>query len=143
MSANWFSNFIPYEEPCEFHGLKFKTPEHLYQALKTDSWEDTVKIANCDTPGQAKRMGGKVKLRANFESIKKDLMRFALEQKFNRDTKFGQRLIETKERCIEWNNWHDKIWGKCICPKCGGNGTNLLGEVLMEIRTTLNELEVP
>ena len=54
-----------------------------------------------------------------------------------------EKLLETgDEGIVEWNNWHDNIWGDCICLKCEDIvGTNHLGKLLMRIRTELKEKE--
>ena len=141
---NWFSNFVYYEVPMEHEGIIYDTPEHFYQAMKCLEKKHRIIIAQAPTPGISKRLAKKLPLRPDWDEVKVRVMIRAIRHRLIYEDAWTEKLMATgKEEIVEWNNWHDKIWGKCICPKCGGNGTNLLGEVLMEIRTTLNELEVP
>jgi ribA/ribD-fused uncharacterized protein len=135
---NWFSNFIPYETPVNINNIHFKTPEHLFQSLKATDWEDVKKIADCETPGQSKRLGRKIKIRSDWEEIRNDCMLYVLRFKFNKNTKFGEQLMNTQEPIVEQNNWHDNYWGDCFCEKCKSvEGKNNLGKLLMKIREEL------
>lgn len=133
---NWFSNFEPFETPVEYQGIAFRTPEHMYQALKLpkSDVEGRRRIAEAATPGQAKRMGRSCNLRSDWETVKVDVMRFVLKRKFAKGTTWLSRLLRTNGEIVEVNNWHDNIWGSCKCEKCGNRGQNLLGKLLMEIR---------
>jgi len=109
--------------------MVFKTVEHAYQAAKTYSIDDRMKIANADTPGQAKRLGRKANVRSDWESVKVGVMRGLLIQKFS-DVNLRKKLLATgKQELIEGNEWGDLFWGVCK-----GNGKNILGKLLMEIR---------
>jgi len=131
---NWFSNFLPFDKPLPYGGLRFRTPEHFYQAMKTKDGGIRFEISGLATPMEAKRRGRKVVLRDDWEDVKVDIMRYVLLHRFREGTEMRQRLMATEGEIVEWNHWHDKIWGKCICDECQGNGNNLLGKLLMEIR---------
>ena len=51
----FLSNF--YWNEIEFEGITYATNEHFFQAMKTLDIDERRAIANCRTPGQAKRMG--------------------------------------------------------------------------------------
>ena len=136
---NWFSNFVPYDVPLEADGIKYCTPEHFFQAMKTEDPDRRFAIAQVSTPFKAKRLGRAVPLRPNWEDIKVDVMRFAQEHRYRPGTKMLDRLRATTGEIVEWNDWHDCTWGKCVCSKCQGAGANLLGRLLMEIRDRYNE----
>ena len=139
MERNWFSNFIKFDRPMAYQGMLFRTPEHFYQAMKSRDIGYRQRVANVGTPGQAKRLGKKVKLRPDWNSIKLDVMRYALKYKFKADTPQGKKLIAFGGPIIEWNLWHDNFWGKCTCPKCESAKPSLnhLGNLLMEIKNEL------
>src|SRR5579871_4764016 len=48
-------------------GVTYPTVEHAFQAAKTDDAEERRAIRDCGSPGRAKRMGKKVKLRKDWE----------------------------------------------------------------------------
>jgi ribA/ribD-fused uncharacterized protein len=135
LPGNWFSNFLPFDEPLVYQGIEYSTPEHYYQAMKTHDVEMRQKIA-METPGRAKRLGAKVILRSDWDAIKLQVMETALRYKFAPGTSWHKKLEATgDEEIVEWNNWHDKIWGRCVCSGCNRQGENLLGKLLMKLRT--------
>ena len=62
----WLSNFWPAQVVLD--GVVFPSVENAYQAAKTFI-ENRKDFIDC-TPGQAKRLGKKVKIRPDWESIK-------------------------------------------------------------------------
>jgi len=129
-----FSNFQPFE--ITYKGIIFPTAEHFYQALKSTDQADWGRIAALPTPKEAKQEGRKLDIRPDWETKKIDVMRIALELKFAPGTPYHELLMATGDLEItEWNNWHDRYWGKCRCHIHQGSGENHLGRLLMEIRT--------
>lgn len=132
---NWFSNFIPFDKYMLYSGMYFRTPEHFYQAMKSTNFEDCIYVYTTYSPAEAKRRGNIIKIRKDWEVVKQDIMKYALKYKFRKGTKFHKKLIETKGSIVEWNYWHDNIWGNCFCYKCEDKeGENLLGKLLMALR---------
>lgn len=129
----FLSNF--YDSTFTHDGITYSTNEHFFQAMKTLDIAEKKAIAAAATPGIAKRMGRKVKLRSDWEEVKVYFMRLGLTLKFQ-DPVLAQKLLETNdEELIEGNWWHDNEWGSCSCPKCANiPGRNLLGKLLMEVR---------
>ena len=126
----FLSNF--YSSPIKYEGIEYPTVEHMFQALKTLDMTERMRIASATTPGQAKRMGRGVPLRADWEEVKVDVMRTALELKFSNPT-LKNKLISTGDaELIEGNTWNDRFWGVCC-----GTGRNMLGTLLMELRDKL------
>lgn len=134
----FLSNF--YESEIEFDGITYPTNEHFFQAMKTLDEEERRAIANCRTPGQAKRMGRRVALRPDWENMKEDIMFLGLCLKFS-DEQLADWLLETgDEELVEGTTWHDNEWGNCTCPKCANiPGKNKLGKLLMRARAMLKE----
>lgn len=115
-------------------GIIYPTVEHFFQAMKTKDPIQRAEIAAAPTPGKAKRLGRHVQLRSDWEEVKVDVMRQGLRLKFQ-DSKLRTMLLATGDKeLVEGNTWHDRTWGRCICEKCGGQGENLLGQLLMELR---------
>ena len=138
MKHAFLSNF--YWNDIEFEGIVYPTNEHFFQAMKTLNIEERRVIANCRTPGQAKRMGRKVTLRPDWEDVKVAIMKEGLYRKFS-DEQLADWLLETgNHELVEGNHWHDQFWGVCYCEKCASTeGKNMLGKLLMEIRDELKE----
>jgi len=131
-----FSNF--FKAACEYQGLTFKNSEAAFQAAKTLDEEERKKFQNLN-PSDAKKLGRSVKLRADWEEVKYQVMLDVLYSKFQ-DNTLRNLLLETgNDHLIEdTTGWHDNEWGDCACERCINTpGNNLLGKALMEIRQTL------
>ena len=127
----FLSNFYPCA--ITFSGITFPSVEHAFQAEKTLDMEIRKKIAKASTPGKAKSIGRKVKLRFDWEAVKDIIMLTCLQQKFA-IPKFRRALLATGDaKIIEGNNWGDVYWGVC-----NGIGKNKLGKLLMQIRQEIN-----
>lgn len=115
--------------------VTYKTVEHYFQAMKTINEDERRRIINAETPGKAKKFGRQCKLRYDWEFIKCNVMRRALEEKFS-DSNFEELLMSTgNEELVEGNYWHDNYWGNCNCDKCKDiEGKNNLGKLLMKLR---------
>ena len=57
-SRNWFSHMRPFDRPLQHQGISYRTPEYLYQAMKTARHEVALRrqIAAA-TAAEAKRLG--------------------------------------------------------------------------------------
>lgn len=134
----FLSNF--YWSEIEFEGITYPTNEHFFQAMKTLDVNERRAIANCRTPGQAKRMGRRVALRPDWEDIKESVMLEGLCLKFA-DEQLADWLLETgDEELVEGTTWHDNEWGNCSCPKCAHiEGKNKLGRLLMIVRDMIKD----
>ena len=128
----FLSNF--YWSEIEFEGITYPTNEHFFQAMKTLDINERQAIANCLTPGWAKRMGRQVALRPDQEDIKESVMLEGLCLKFA-DEQLADWLLETgNEELIEGNTWSDTTWGVC-----NGVGENKLGKLLMKVRDMIKD----
>lgn len=136
---NWFSNFIPFKAPLSDGLLVYPTPEHYYQAQKSMSHFERARIAKLDTPGQAKRSGKKMQMRPDWERVKWIVMMRAQLWRVETDLEFAEKLLTNDLVIIERNTWHDNYWGICICDKCPKSGKNMLGKILMNIRSCIME----
>lgn len=124
------------------HGFKLEgeywpTVEHYFQARKFPGSEQEKRIRNARTPGEAKRLGQTraVPIRKDWESVKDDVMRAAVLKKFETHKDIRKALLLTGDEELIEKAPRDYYWG------CGadGSGKNMLGKILMEIRTALGE----
>jgi len=132
----YLSNFFPCRHAVEFDGDLYPTSEHAYQAAKIE--ERSVREPfTCggslgDNPMDAKRKGGKVKKRPNWDSKKVSIMLAIVRSKFACDRDFQKKLIATKGQTIIEGHTNDNFWG----------GTrNHLGHILMKVRDELADAE--
>lgn len=123
----FLSNFFPH--PIYFDGSWWPTAEHAFQAAKTRDEGEREKIRSAKTAFEAKKLGRKAKMRLDWYSIRVDVMRRILREKFT-NSQLRTMLHQTGEaELIEGNRWGDEFWGVC-----DGVGENKLGKLLMEIR---------
>lgn len=127
----FLSNFHP-SPITSSAGQVYLTVEHAYQAFKTTDAALHEQIRLSPTPGAAKQLGKKVPLREGWEGIKVDLMRQLLAKKFAEPMLRAKLLDTGQARLVEGNTWGDTFWGRC-----NGTGKNMLGRLLMGLRTEL------
>jgi ribA/ribD-fused uncharacterized protein len=126
----FLSNFS-YSE-VDLGEFTFPTVEHAFQAAKTLDPIQRSNIALMHTADKAKRFGRQVQLRPDWEEIKISVMLFLLRQKFCW-TDLQEKLLETGDLELEeGNTWNDTYWGVC-----NGVGKNMLGMLLMEVRSEI------
>lgn len=92
-------------------------------------------------PGAAKRIGRKVPMRKDWNTVKDRIMLELLIVKFTQNSDLQKRLLDTGDAIlIEGNNWHDNYWGFCKCPNCVlKDHYNKLGTLLMDLRSALRD----
>lgn len=125
---SFLSNFYPVE--IELDGQIYPTLEHAFQAAKTSNKYERERIRLMTTPGQAKRAGRHVMMDKGWDKSKKWVMRTLLIKKFEHPDLRQQLLATGEKELIEGNNWGDTYWGIC-----DGVGQNILGKLLMDIRS--------
>lgn len=124
--------FLSNYYPCtvQYKGIEYQSSEAAYQAQKCAD------PAACNefiglTADEAKKKGREVKIREDWDIIKKRVMVDVLITKFKQHPELVKRLIDTgNAQLIEGNTWGDIYWGICE-----GVGQNLLGEILQKMRT--------
>jgi ribA/ribD-fused uncharacterized protein len=113
------------------------TVEHWFQACKARSRRGFDNVLVCASAGAAKRAGGKLELRPDWEEIKFDVMLCALRGKFALEP-YRSSLLVTHSRPLAEDSPTDFEWG-CRDPQGGHGGQNLLGLALMQVRGELVE----
>jgi len=137
---NWFTNFGTLDKPYQYQDILYYTAENFYQAMKTDRSNIKLRehIASI-SPGKARKFwrndnNKKKYMRKDWREMNLQVMDYILHIKFAKGTSYHRTLMETKGPIIEWNNWHDKFFGMCVCAKCQNEGENRLGKMLESIR---------
>lgn len=131
----FLSNFYP--SAVYFDRVQYRTVEHAYNAAKTLDIERREMIYNSATPVEAKRLGKLLPIRDNWNDIKIFIMFDLVFQKFFIHSCLRERLLKTGDsELIEGNNWNDTFWGMCQ-----GKGSNYLGQILMQVRAILSEVQ--
>lgn len=123
----FLSNF--YTCSVYYGGILYNSSEAAYQAQKSTDPEVRKHFAKM-TARDAKRHGKRIKLRDNWEAVKRDIMFAVLKKKFLGNTYLLNMLLSTGDAYLEeGNNWGDRYWGVCK-----GKGENILGTLLMKLR---------
>lgn len=137
----FLSNFWPVR--VIYEGKVYPSVEHAYQAAKTiDNNQRALFLTYPPsgitmTAGQAKRAGKKITLRQDWEYIKINVMRELNYQKYEVPY-LKEKLLSTGNKTLEeGNHWGDTFWGICK-----GQGQNILGKLLMEIRDNIKQESV-
>jgi ribA/ribD-fused uncharacterized protein len=130
-----FSNFSGHG--FELDGSYWATSEHYFQAQKFIGTLHLEEIRQARSPKQAAEMGRDRArpLRADWEQVKDDVMRMAVLRKFETHARIREILLATGNDDIVENAPNDYYWG---CGK-DGTGQNKLGQILMEIRSMLQQ----
>ncbi len=126
----WLSNFFMCR--VEWEGRVYTSSEAAYQSGKYPPAERDV-FTTLD-PDPAKKLSRtKPYDTAVWEARKERTMKEVLWAKFSQNPDLAKKLLATGDRVLEETNWWgDKIWGVHT-----GEGQNLLGRQLMEIRARL------
>lgn len=123
----FLSNF--HEASIWYEGERYPSVEHAFQAYKTTDPASRKLIRETARPGDAKKLGRGVQLRSDWETIKVELMRALVREKFKNPILRAMLVATEDATLIEGNTWNDTTWGVCR-----GKGLNLLGKILMEVR---------
>ena len=130
-----FSNFSPHG--FEEEGVYWPTVEHYFQAQKFSVpdaiyFREMIRLAK--SPHKAKALGrsDQMPLRSDWETVKEDIMQYALRRKFECPV-LRRILISTGRRKLVEASRHDKYWGS----DRDGSGQNRLGVLLMQLREEL------
>lgn len=116
-------------------GICYPTAEHAYMALKSEDLAVRQAIADLATPREARDAGQLITLRPNWDAVKPLAMLATLRAKFRQNPVLAEELLRTNNRYLEeTNNWGDVYWGVCE-----GEGLNMLGKTLMQVRAELVE----
>lgn len=114
----------------KINGITFLNAEAAFHSFKDIKRQS--EFSNLD-PSTAKRKGRNVRLRHDWEEVKDDIMYLVIKSKFEQNINLKDKLIATGDEYLEeGNTWNDVYWGVCK-----GRGKNMLGKILMRVRSEL------
>jgi len=137
----FLSNFS--KAPVVLDGVEYPTVEHAFQAAKTLDGGGREKI-RCKAHPKWARETGRSKsfpVREGWEAMREEVMLGLLRQKFSDPVRAQQLLSTGRRRLVEGNLWGDRYWGMCRDDAGEWAGENRLGELLMEVRREMAELD--
>ncbi|MEU2394469.1 NADAR family protein [Streptomyces sp. NPDC007369] len=128
-----FSNFSAHGVDLDGHW--WPTVEHYFQAQKFLGTRHAHVIRQASTPLQAAKRGRdrSKPLRRDWERVKDDVMRRAVDAKFRTHADIREILLATGDEEIVEDTTSDHYWGRGRT----GTGKNMLGRILMRTRTRL------
>lgn len=129
-----FSNFAPF---AILIGTEiWPTVEHYFQASKFEDFSLKDKIRSMISPMDAAIEGRNINnpLRPDWDAVKDSIMLKALRAKFYQSPRLKKELQSTGNALIIEHTHNDNYWG----DGGDGSGRNRLGELLMEVRNSLN-----
>lgn len=129
-----FSNF-DMKHPITLKGKIWPSTEHYFQAMKFEGTEHEEYVRLSKTPKEAAAIGRDRNrpLRKDWEAVKYDIMKEAVHAKFTQHEGCKYLLLLTGDNEIVEHTTNDRIWA----DGGDGSGQNLLGKILMEIRTQI------
>jgi len=131
----WLSNF--WESPITVTGMDYRNVESAFQAAKTINIAHRQQFADM-SGGEAKTAGRNVILRHDWDFIKLEIMELCLRAKFMTHKDLAEKLVATGSvDIIELNTWGDTTWGQITNKDGTLTGDNLLGKLIMNIRSDL------
>lgn len=145
MTIYFYKSWQPYGCFTNFssHGITIErihwpAAEHYYQAQKFLGTKDRYiihAIHNAKTPEESAALGRcpDHKVRPDWESVKINIMRTVVLEKFNTHKDIREILLSTGKEILVENSPTDYFWG------CGASKSpqNNLGKILMDIRSKL------
>lgn len=128
----FLSNF--FDAPIEYKGIKYPSSEVAYQAQKCGSEAEKRRFSGLSST-EAKKLSHSIKVRPTWNNEKVGIMTEIIREKFTQHPELAEKLLATgDERLVEMNDWGDKFWG----VDSNGDGDNMLGKILMQIRDELS-----
>lgn len=132
----WLSNFWPAR--VELDGMTYPSVEHAYMAAKSPAPEWRHFCASTAHPGVVKRASRDIVLVQGWDGLKISVMAALLRQKFATEPMRSKLIATGSAHLQEGNRWGDRFWGvdlRLDPPR----GQNVLGQLLMQIRSELEE----
>ena len=128
-----FSNFAVF--PFDLDGKRWPSVEHYYQAQKFTDPKLQKAIRQAEKPPIAKNLADKNKahIRADWESLKEEVMERAVRRKFELHPELRKLLLSTGDEQLQEAAPTDYYWG----VGRDGDGQNKLGLILMRLRAEL------
>ena len=120
------------------HSLTILTNEHAFQACKTKDPDHALLIIQVGDASTAKKLGRKVKLIDDWDTLRIPFMKKVVEAKFKQYIDLKIKLLMTGERELVKGSKRDDFWGMIDNAT---HGQNNLGKILMEVRSEIKAAE--
>lgn len=128
----FLSNF--YDAPLTYKGITYQSAEVAYQAQKCGTEAEKRRFSALSS-AEAKKLSHSMKIRPTWGNEKVAIMTEIVRAKFEQNPELAEKLRATGcEELEEINSWGDTFWGM----NENGEGDNMLGKILMQIRDELN-----
>ncbi len=128
----FMSNFAPF--PVGVDGKRWPTTEHYFQAQKFAGRPEEEQVRAAKTPMEAATLGRSLPgLRADWDSVKDEVMLKAVRAKFSQHPYLRTELLATGDAILVEHTTNDSYWA----DGGDGSGRNRLGELLMQVRAEL------
>ena len=128
--------FLSNSFPCcvRYDGMTFPSATAAFQAAKTSDREMRERFVTL-SPREAVKLGHEIDITWDWDSAKVNIMRNILMSKFATNLDLADWLINTNGYEIQAGigSYTDSFWG----IGRDGNGDNVLGKLLMEVRNVL------
>lgn len=149
----FLSNLFERPYVSRHFGIEVASSEHDFNAQKPVEADWAAWILAAPSPAEAKKRGdvrGKFTLRPGWDAGGRvRAMQNALLGKYA-DPELAALLVGTGTlHLVETNYWHDSFWSECFggmnrCrPRCAQPGINMLGELLMALRSKIQTPRLP
>jgi ribA/ribD-fused uncharacterized protein len=148
--TNWMSNWTPSNLKIYYDGELFTNSEQIFMYIKAKFFGDENKAGEIvrlgSNPAIAKKLGREVSGydEEAWSASRFDAMYAAVKAKFESDRVLSRHLMETDTKTLVAASPVDIIWGVGIHEKDDSildennwKGQNLLGKVLMKVRTEI------
>lgn len=123
----WLSNY--HKCPVYYEGIKYPSSENAFMAAKTLDRDERLQFTSISSE-EAKVIGRTIKLRPNWNEVRVEVMYAVVFDKFYRNKGLRKWLLATGDNLlVDGNDRKDTFWGVCE-----GEGENMLGKILMQIR---------
>ena len=138
--SSWDYGFLSnlFKAPVSFEGKKFRSSEEAYQYGKPVEKEVAEWIVSAPHQRQVAQAAHSLlpyDIVPDWNKIKVERMRRVVEAKFAQNKELKQKLLDTGDNILLEDSPTDKFWG--IGAK--GDGENVLGKLLMELREKLKK----
>ena len=127
--------------PLVVNGIRFRTSESLYQSCRYPEFPEIQRyVIDQTSPMMSKRIPNRNELtRPDWEEVRVEIMRWCLRVKLSQHLdEFGGLLWSTDRRPIVEESRKDDFWGSKPTEDGFLVGSNVLGQVLMELREEFN-----
>ena len=132
-----FTNF--YRASIDIDDKIWLTSEHYFQAQKFIGTPYVEMVRNASTSREAFQMSRDANVskwcRSDWDQVKDNIMMKAILCKFMQHQDLGRKLVATGNKLLVEHTTNDSYWG----DGGDGSGLNKLGELLMKVRSKLQE----